>query len=339
MVGLIHARDLAAWQRWQNSRQTLLRRARGAVTRRGSEGVLTIRGTAPRLLVALDSESPTSLRSLVRPLSHLPDDLPIAILAPGPATHLLPGSSVHADGDLPDAHVTLSLGHYLPIGARTQAHAVRTGAEVVVVQHGLLTPYAPPLPERAHLLSWSEADADFHVSGRDDVRRTVVGSQLLWEASQAPPAAVVDERPVWLGQLHGSELPRAALARAAEDFCRTTGARYRPHPSETDRLSRAQHRRWGRSGLELDRSRRDLAELAAPVASVFSTGVLEAAARGLPSWVHLPDPPDWVIAFWERYTMARWGDSEPTPPPSVPAREPAEQIAATLTSLLGGDPR
>lgn len=338
-MGLIHSTDLAAWQHWQDSRQTLLRRVRGAVTRRGAEGVLTVRGEAPRLLVALDSESPTSLRSLVRPLRHLPDDLPVAILAPGPADHLLPGASIRADDGLPDARVVVSLGHYLPIGARAHAHAVRTGAEVVVVQHGLLTPYAPPLPERAHLLSWSEADADFHVSGRDDVHRTVVGSQLLWEASQAPPVAVVDERPVWLGQLHGSELARAALARAAEDFCRTAGARYRPHPSETDRLSRAQHRRWERSGLELDRSRADFAELAAPVASVFSTGVLEAAARGLPSWVHLTDPPAWVVAFWERYAMAPWGSSEPTPPPTAPAREPAEEIADVLTRLLGGDPR
>ena len=36
---------------------------------------------------------------------------------------------------------------------------------------------------------------------------------------------------------------------------------------------------------------------------MFSTGVLEAAARGLPAWVDFPDPPAWLREFWDRYGM------------------------------------
>jgi hypothetical protein len=65
------------------------------------------------------------------------------------------------------------------------------------------------------------------------------------------------------------------------------------------------------------------------VVSVFSTGVLEAAARGMPAWVEFPKPPSWLQEFWERYGMSRYG-AEPTPAPSRPAVEPASAIARVL---------
>ena len=60
--------------------------------------------------------------------------------------------------------------------------------------------------------------------------------------------------------------------------------------------------------MVVDRSGTPLRELGAPVVSVFSTGVLEAAAAGLPAWVLLRrsarrGSPE----FWERYGMSRWG--------------------------------
>ena len=74
-----------------------------------------------------------------------------------------------------------------------------------------------------------------------------------------------------------------------------------------------------------------LADLAAPVVSVFSTGVLEAAARGLPAWVDFPDPPAWLREFWDRYDMRPYG-GDPTPAPARPDEEPAVAIARLLAA-------
>jgi hypothetical protein len=195
---------------------------------------------------------------------------------------------------------------------------------------------APPLPEGAVLLAWTEQDADFWRSGRRDVTSHVVGSQLLWEAAlgAAGDADVpLDPAgpPTYLGQLHGAELPRRDLAAAAAAFCRTTGATYRPHPSERDRRSRRQHAAWEAEGILIDRSGTPLTRIGRPVVSVFSTGVLEAAARGLPAWVDYPAPPAWLAEFWERYGMGRWGQ-DATRAPTLPGTPPARLVA----DLIGG---
>ena len=65
-------------------------------------------------------------------------------------------------------------------------------------------------------------------------------------------------------------------------------------PRERDRRSVATHARWEAEGITIDRSGIPLRELGAPVVSVFSTGVLEAAAAGLPAWVTLAEPADLV---------------------------------------------
>jgi hypothetical protein len=83
---------------------------------------------------------------------------------------------------------------------------------------------------------------------------------------------------------------------------------------------------YERAGITVDRSGAPLVELAAPVVSVFSTGVLEAAARGRQAWVDFPRPPAWLGEFWERYGMHRLG-SEPTPAPALPDVEPARRVA------------
>ena len=50
-------------------------------------------------------------------------------------------------------------------------------------------PQAPPLPVGATLLAFSEADAEFWVSGRRDVTTHAVGSQLLYLAAQKAAGA------------------------------------------------------------------------------------------------------------------------------------------------------
>ena len=52
-----------------------------------------------------------------------------------------------------------------------------------------------------------------------------------------------------------------------------------------------------------------LVDLPNPVVSIFSTGILEAAARGRDAWVDFPHPPLWLEEFWERYGMHRFGSS------------------------------
>ena len=48
----------------------------------------------------------------------------------------------------------LSTGHYLPLGAL--AHRSAEPGRFLTVQHGLLTPHAPPLGAGTILLAWSE---------------------------------------------------------------------------------------------------------------------------------------------------------------------------------------
>ena len=109
-------------------------------------------------------------------------------------------------------------------------------------------------------------------------------------------------------------------------FCRERGASYRPHPSERDRLSLITLRTYRRAGITVDAGHVPLVDLPNPVVSIFSTGILEAAARGRGAWVDFPHPPTWLEEFWERYGMHRFGQA-PTPAPSHPDKEPALEIA------------
>jgi hypothetical protein len=344
-VGLNHPEDLDAWRRWQRGRQPVTRRARATLDRaRGRAGsapaVLSRGGASPRVVVVLDACTPTALGALWRPALQLPPE-DVAVLCHDADAAVVPEGWERStgtaggllDGLLGPGSVVLALGHYLDLGAAAQRAAQSAGARFVTVQHGLMTPHAPPLAPGTTLLAWSDADAGFWRSGRDDVTAQVVGSQLLWDAGRTPAAEVEDGTPVFLGQLHGAELPRAVVSRATEAFCRTTGAVYRPHPAEVDRRSRAAHRRWEAAGITVDRSATPLRELGRPVVGIFSTGVLEAAAAGLPAWVHLPDPPAWVEDFWRRYRLAPWG-GPPTPSPERPAVDPSRAVADAVRGMM-----
>jgi hypothetical protein len=89
---------------------------------------------------------------------------------------------------------------------------------------------------------------------------------------------------------------------------------------------------YARAGITIDTSGLPLVDLEAPIVSVFSTGVLEAAARGREAWVDFPRPPAWLGEFWERYGMHRLG-TDPTPAPERPATEPAQRIAQIVSEV------
>lgn len=374
-MGLIHPVDLEGWQRWQGSRGPARQRVRRLAHRIRpdvSAGLQVLRGSPDAdLVVALDATHASVRAALVDPLSHLPLERVLVLAAPG-AEVILPSHPWSVEEVRPGevtaavrgASAVMGSGHYTTVGALAYAAARHHGVRFGVVQHGLLTPWAPPLPSGSQLLAWSAADADFWMAGRHDVTGSVVGSALLSRAAARGPVVAAqpgvsylarhradgpaDQRagstsagshrvvdtlgaPVYLGQLHGAELPRKAMARAAEEFCRTHCAVYRPHPSEVDRASVRQHEQWARQGIEIELEHDDLLARTRPVVSIFSTGVLEAAAAGIPAWVDFPHPPAWLRELWRRYGMSRYGDA-PTPAPRNHP-DPAAAAAAWLAGI------
>ena len=356
--------DLDAWQAWQRRQKklkwakyklnSLLASARSrTVAEEPVRGLLYTRGTKPQVLIVMDSFSPTNRNAILEPLKHL-DAVDVALWVPEDASEYLDGqyaserysrkdwSEQEISGDelmrlLPDIRIVLSAAQFLGRGAAAYEYARAIGAEYWMVQHGLLVPQAPPLPVGCTLLAFSEADAEFWASGRRDVTTHAVGSQLLYLAAQKAAGAEVqkqnDLEPIFLGQMHGAELPRASFAYASHSFLKKFGGTYRPHPSEKDKLSVLTHQLWEKEGIRIDRSGTPLNEVPNPVVSIFSTGVLEAAIRGIPAWVYHPAPPAWLVEFWDRYGMNQWGQ-EPTPAPVQPKKEPAQRIAELMIETL-----
>ena len=356
--------DLDAWQAWQRRQKklkwakyklnSLLDSARSrTVAEEPVRGLLYTRGTKPQVLIVMDSFSPTNRNAILEPLKYL-DVVDVALWVPEDASEYLDGqyaserysrkdwSEQEISGDelkslLPDVRIVLSAAQFLGRGAAAYEFSRAIGAEYWMVQHGLLVPQAPPLPVGCTLLAFSEADAQFWASGRRDITTHAVGSQLLYLAAQKAAGAEAqkqnDLEPIFLGQMHGAELPRASFAYASHSFLKKFGGSYRPHPSEKDKLSVLTHQLWEKEGIRIDRSGTPLNEVPNPVVSIFSTGVLEAAIRGIPAWVYHPAPPAWLVEFWDRYGMNQWGQ-EPTPAPVQPKKEPAQRIAELMIETL-----
>lgn len=361
--------QLGEWERWQREQWPTSRRVVDTVRRtlRRRDAVAPtadIRVVIPpreaHTLVALDSMGTTHLASLVDPVRALAEQAGadvlegIAWLIPVSAdVSALPGTAGHRAESLGDEGTPEELralkqivvaGEYLPAGRTAVRWARAQGARVNVVQHGLLAVSTPPVPADCRLFAFSERDGAWWTQSRTDVEVVDAGSALLWNAQQtaddaAPAAAAHDaEAPgVFLGQLHGAELPRRDFAAAAAQYIGATGAVYRPHPAEKDRLSRAQHQKWRAQGITVDGSG-PLTATSGPVAAVFSTGVLEAAQTGRPAYVVHPEPPAWLEDFWDRYSMSRWRPwhtPEPTPAFAMPHGDPAHVIARHLKKEIG----
>jgi hypothetical protein len=330
-----------AWQAWQLRRQSIPRRIRTRFAHEPDEPILSAAPGDVDVVISVRSTNASKAAALLEPIRHLrssrvgivSDIARTSLLPAADAARATPANSATIIAGPRDRPVTAVVPHGVGRPHEVAIRAARqSGGRVFVVQHGLLTPFAPPLPRDCTLLAWSAADGDFWRSGRRDVDIEVVGSQLLWVAAQRAAAVIdPDARPTFLGQLHAAEIARRELARVSYRFCHETGAVYRPHPAETDKVSRAQHALWRRRGVAFDTSGVALENLETPVAAIFSTGVLEAAAAGRPAWGYHPDPPAWVAEMWDRYGVARWG-SDPTPPPKQPTVEPAARVAEIVAA-------
>lgn len=328
--------DLTAWQKWsgqQRRPEALLRQVKGHVRPATSPPATLWRPVDdPQTLVVLDKLTPSCRAAVHDPIAHL-DVRTTAVLS-----HELPelGETHTAEPWLGTAALprtiesVLSLGSYLALSAAVKQWALGNDVRFAVVQHGLLTPWSPPAADGDHLLAWTDADAEYWRDGRSAVSAEVVGSQMFWAAAAEPPVEVMDGRPVVLGQLHGIELSRRTTFGEYWRLCREHAMDYRPHPNESDAVSRGLHEVMRRGGIQFDSSDVALTELRRPVVSIFSTGTLEAAQRGLPAWVHLEAPPPWIEDFWGRYRLSRWG-SAPTPRWEQPAAEPARTVALALS--------
>ncbi len=340
-VGLVYPRDLAAWQAWQNNRRPMLQRLRATRYAPEETWVLTC-GANPVVAVAVDGTTPSICAALEKPCRHIASEH-LAILDRRARFDILGvDATVHKFSSIEeldrlclDVKVAITIGAHLPLGKVAHSLVERRGGHAFVVQHGLLTPHAPPLPAQTTLLAWSDADAVFWKSSRQEIESVNVGSQLFWRPELSTEATGAnDEPPIFLGQLHAAELERVDLIRTSVRFCRQNHARYRPHPSERDKTSRLVHSAMRRGGITFDDTAQALDATRSPVVAIFSSGLLEAAANGRPAFGYHPSAPPWIHAFWERYNIGKWG-SEPTLAPTQPEIEPALHIANVITSSIG----
>lgn len=329
--------DLGAWQRWSARHDAVravvsrVRHARRPVP--PPAAILSLPADEPTTLVVVDKLTSSCRAAIAAPIARM-DPRTTAVLSRIPEALALVGGGEQrrwnsADGLPGSVAQVLTLGSYCDLAGQVKPWCRSHDARFVVAQHGLITPWAPPLADGDHFLAWSQADAEYQTDRRWSVTAEVVGSQMLWEAAALSTVQVADDRPVMLGQLHGIELGRAREQRIYTDFCTRFDADYRPHPNEADALSRTQHTVMRRAGVRFETSGAPLPELGRPVVSIFSTGTLEAAQRGLPGWVYHPDPPAWVRDFWSRYGLSPFG-SAPTPPAELPKIQPATAIAGAL---------
>ena len=162
---LVFTRDLDAWLSWQAD-QHRLRSFKGKLvsTMRAPQAqwFLASNHAEPRVVVSMDTTNPTAVGSLIAPLTHV-GDLPVAVVAPVPLEGIVadlglrvtPLNAGRVDGLVAGASCVVTAGHYLPVGVATQRAAQRYGRPLLMVQHGALTPFAPPLPTRR--TSWRGA--------------------------------------------------------------------------------------------------------------------------------------------------------------------------------------
>ncbi len=330
--GLAFPTDLAAWTRWQNSRRRLSRFA-GRLRAPGgrARSSLPLFATGPDdadVIVAFDTVNPSTVRTFHDVVDRLQGaGATVTVVDSGDTRlrHSVTGEARVVTAEDVSAGAVIGIGHYAATGSALWRLSRRRNSRFFVLQHGLLTPFAPPLPHGARLLAWSSDDAAFWTADRSDAHATAVGSHMLSSAraeSTASSAAPDTDRPLFLGQMHGAELSWSVKIRSALEFCRDTGALYRPHPSETSQLSHAAHSALRVAGVEIDTSPSPLSEWNGPVVGMFSTGLLEAAVAGQRTFGYAAPAPQWVEEFWTRYQIGRWPDSPTRLDESLAPRDP-----------------
>jgi len=336
--------SLAGWRRWQRRRQGVARQAKALIRLRRDEPLgffgKHVGQPGHSVVVALDALSPSQRAALLSPAALLAcRGFNVVTLAPSSMASALAALGLAWQGPGTPAgweqlgigapQAVLSVGDYMAAGSAGKELANATTCPYFVVQHGVLTPFAPPPPDGAHLLAWSSEDARFWSSGRDSLRCSVIGSQLLWEAARQRVTPVPGRPLSFLGQLHGAELDWLVTLRTVTSLRQQAAFVYRPHPAEVDIRSKLVHAAWRRRGVTIVPNRESVTDLRAPVAGIFSTGLLEAAAAGLPAYAMCTKPPSWVPELWDRYCIAQLGSSTSTVP-KIPFAEPAVQLAELL---------
>lgn len=335
------SRDLETWQTWQKRRRRLsraLHTVRRAAGTRPVEPQLQLTGTPDAdVVVGFDTTNPPMVRTFEAVIRALQargttvsavdaGDARLRPLVDAPTSPLNPGA-LHAS-------TYVSIGHFAPVGHAVWRASRRQGGRFVVLQHGLLTPFVPPLASGSHLLAWTSADAQYWSAARADVTSAVVGSApLAWarqDSAESPRAVAHLDRPLFLGQMHGAELSWPTKIASAVTFCTQTGADYRPHPSEVSLLSRSAHRALRTAGVTVATDDAPLTSVDRPLVSMFSTGLLEAAAAGLRTYGFAQNPPRWLESFWDRYRIGTWPHTPTQVDPSLLQHTPETAVDAIV---------
>ena len=261
------------------------------------------------LVVSLENLSPTQVASLLRSEAVLRSrNVPVAVIAPllyfgwprAVWTHSARATyRPRACGNILNPKMILATSHCSLLRAILLGAISQSGIPFVIVPHGVVTPFAPPLPEGCHLFAWTLQDAEFGISGWSDVTTSVVGSQIIWDAGVSR----------WqTSRAKGSSLLSRPIARArsfafdhhpeaSAELARKGPVAYRPHPGETDLVSRMIHHRWQLQGIRIEPPTSRLGENNPAVAGIFSTGILEAAASGRAAFGFCRAPLSWLPEF------------------------------------------
>jgi hypothetical protein len=334
------------WRQWRIRQEGHFGSHRSSPFASPALGVFSAQPEAPSerpVVIALEHLSPTQTASLLRPeLALRSRETAVVVIAPIADSKALQSQGlilrypISADASAvdPKPSAVLATSHFSAAGGIAWQLAAQHRAPYIVIQHGVVTPYAPPLPPDCHLFAWTDDDAEFWTSGREDVATSVVGSEIIWQAGQSRVDRLGEEGAIcFLGQLHGVELPRRTTVHTVAELRRQRPVVYRPHPDESDLASRFRHALWRRQGVVIDSTKAGLADTHGPVAGIFSTGILEAAASGRSAYAFCVHPPAWLPEFWQRYQMATLEEGRPTVV-EIGKREPAQVIADAVEGLI-----
>ena len=331
--GPTHPRDLEAWHRWHHGAQPLTRRVRRSLDvlrdiarpdGRAERVAVTRGGPRCRVLVLVEARTPSQLQPVVAPLrtsrsttsswsrrcrSVTPCRRGCGRSRGRSRTRRCPSSrAAPRSSSRPATSSGSGASAGMPSPTRRASSPCSTGCSRRTLPRS-------PRARRCRVVRRRRRVLALGPGRRDDAGRGVpapVGGGP--RAGRAPDPGA---RPVFLGQLHGVELPRALVTEAAESFCRvqgpstgptpprptaapgrpTSGGRPRASPS-TGRDAPARARGTRRQRL-LHRGRRG-------------------RGRGPAGWVHCPSAPAVARGVLGRYHLARWGPGRRHPPNGPP---------------------